>query len=183
MSTTIFISVAQSSLSLNYLNIGSGDYSNWNSGIGLQGKIQLKNQLYLLPDIGYFFESVETEYRSQNEHWRRADSYLFANINLAYSLLRPEKKFNLIPYIGAGYYHDFEKRHRFSKGTGQYPNGAPYNWFDEFSTAKIMVNAGVLAELFVTNNVFFTVGCKYMVDIYDGNSHIPYLNAGIGYRF
>ena len=183
-----YLSMAQEkSISLNYVNIGKGDCGNWNSGVGIQGKIPLKKRLLLMPDAGYIFENVETIYQTANAFNKKSDSYLFANINLAYSI-NPSGYFNLIPYIGVGYYHDFQKKRVMSKGFqagGGLPvgTGAPYDVTEEYSTALITANAGLLVEVFITDNIFFTIGCKYMIDTYNGKSYAPYFNAGVGYCF
>lgn len=178
----------ENSLSLNYLNIGTGDVANWNSGIGAQAKIQLKNKLFLLPDAGYIFENVKTLQKSSSGYSKKSNSYLFANVNLAYSLI-PKGFLNIIPYIGAGYYHDFVKTRMYSKGSGSSgiglpPGiGAPYDVIDKYTDPKIMANIGVLIEKNITDRVFITIGCKYMIDTYSGDSYAPYCNAGIGYSF
>jgi hypothetical protein len=185
VSVAIFLSEAQEkSLSLNYINIGKGDRGNWNSGVGLQGKIPLKNRLLLLPDVGYVFENTKTTHYSKTNFSQISDSYLFANINLAYSL-NPKGYFNIIPYIGAGYYLDFFKTRGYSEGyqSNDPSHGAPFNITEKYSTAKIMANAGILAEVYFSDNVFFTVGCKYMTDIHNWDSYVPYFNAGIGFSF
>ena len=191
VSATVFLSNAQEkSLSLNYVNIGKGDCGNWNSGVGLQGKMPLKNRLLLLPDVGYVFENVKTEYSSKTPSKKsfsqKSDSYLFANINLAYSL-NPKGYFNVIPYIGAGYYHDFSKirlyTEEFAGSVSSDNTLKPFDKTEKDAIAKIMANVGVLAEVYFTDNAFFTIGCKYMIDTYNGDSYIPYFNAGIGFSF
>ena len=45
-----FSSMAQkNTMSFNYLNLGKADKNGWNSGVGVQVKIHLKNNWYLLP--------------------------------------------------------------------------------------------------------------------------------------
>ena len=178
----------EKAISFNYLNIGKGDGGNWNSGVGVQAKLQLKNRLFLLPDAGYIFENVKTLQKSNSGYSKKSNSYLFANVNLAYSLI-PKGFLNIIPYIGAGYYHDFVKTRMYSKGSGSSGIGlhpgicAPYDVIDKYTDPKIMANIGVLIEKNITENVFLTIGCKYMIDTYSGDSYAPYFNAGIGYCF
>ena len=176
----------EKSVSLNYSNIGTST-GYWNSGVGLQGKFQLKNRLFLLPDAGYLFGRTKTEQHSSNNYGQVSDSYLFTNINLGFSL-NPGGYFVLMPYLGAGYYHDFTERRGVSGGSqpgGGLPpgHGAPFDFTENYSTGILTANIGILAEAYISDNVFFTFGCKYMIDTHNGNGYAPYFNAGIGFSF
>jgi len=188
-----FSSMAQTNtVSFNYLNLGKVDKNGWNSGVGIQVKIHLKNNWYLLPDAGYLFEKISTPYYKDDGNFRQeSHQYLFGNVNVGYSFSL-SNNLKLVPYIGVGYYQDFRKNLYVSSGSGGgyqdpsggYPQGyAPVNIVDKFSDSMIMFNLGFLAEYNITENVFLTAGCKYMLDIYNKSNYIPYLNIGVGYRF
>jgi len=175
---SLFSYAQDNSLSINYLNIGNGNKTHWNSGLGVQGKIQLKNRFYLLPDMGYIFEHTETTYMTDQKSFRKeADSYLFANINLTYSF-NLGNSFTILPYIGAGYYHNYTKMYAAIKSHEFYGDV-----IEKYSTGLLMANMGLLTEVYLTRNIFLTAGCKYMLDTYNSDSYIPYFNIGLGYRF
>ena len=179
-----FVSEArEKSVSLNYSNIGTST-GYWNSGVGLQGKFQLKNRLFLLPDAGYLFGRTKTDHHTDYTFSKESNDYLFTNINLGFSL-NPGGYFVLMPYIGVGYYHDFVKRT--VKGAISSPSGggghSPYYWAEKYSTGILTANVGILAEVYISDNIFFTFGCKYMIDTHNRNGYVPYFNAGVGYSF
>ena len=187
-----FSSMAQkNTISLNYLNLGKVEKNGWNSGVGVQVKIHLKNNWYLLPDAGYLFEKTGTPYYKDYDNFQKeSHQYLFGNVNIGYSFSL-SNNLKLVPYIGAGYYHDFRKNIYVSSGSGGgyqpsggYPQGsAPVNILDKYSESMIMFNLGFLTEYNITENIFLTAGCKYMLDTYSKSNYIPYLNIGVGYRF
>ena len=188
-----FSSMAQKNTVLfNYLNLGKIDKRGWNSGVGVQVKIHLKNNWYLLPDAGYFFEKISTPFYKDDDNFQReSHQYLFGNVNVGYSFSL-SKNLKLVPNIGTGYYQDFKKILTVSSGTGGgyqnpsggYPQGyGPINVLDKYSYGMIMFNFGFLAEYNITKNIFLTAGYKYMLDTYDKSNYIPYLNIGVGYRF
>jgi len=188
-----YSSMAQkNTVSFNYLNLGQVDKNGWNSGVGVQVKIHLKNNWYLLPDIGYFFEKISTPfYADANNFQQESHQYLFGNVNVGYSFSL-SNNLKLVPYIGAGYYQDFWKSLYVLSGagggyhdpSGGYPQGyAPVNVLYKFSDRMIMLNLGFLAEYNITKNIFLTAGCKYMFDTSNKSNYIPYLNIGVGYRF
>ena len=95
-----FFSVAaqDSSISLNYLNLGKGKGGDWNSGVGVQMKIHLKNNFYLLPDVGYFFEQERTLYQKGSNYSKEFHQYLFVNANIGYKI-DLGSSFSLVPYL------------------------------------------------------------------------------------
>jgi len=186
-----FSSMAQeNTVSFNYLNLGKVDNIGWNSGIGAQVKIHLKNNWYLLPDAGFLFEKVNTPYYKNNENFtQESHQYLFGNVNVGYSFSL-NNNLKLVPYTGAGFYVDLRKYHYVSSGIegggqsqGLPPIYGPFNIFEKYSFEMIMFNLGFLAEYNITENVFLSAGCKYMLDVYDKTNYMPYLNIGVGYRF
>jgi hypothetical protein len=182
----------ENTMSLNYLNLGKADNIGWNSGVGVQVKIHLKNNWYLLPDAGYLFEKISTPYYRNDANFNReSHQYLFGNANIGYSFFL-SNNLRFVLYAGAGYYHDFRKNLYVLSGSGGgyqdpsagFPQGSgPVNILDEYSTGMIMCNLGFLAEYHLSENIFLVAGCKYMLDIYDKTNYVPYLNLGIGYRF
>lgn len=137
----------------------------------------IKESFYLLPDVGYIFEHTETMYMTDQKSFRKeADSYLFANINLTY-LFNLGNSFTILPYIGAGYYHNYTKM---QSALRSYMH---YDVIEKYSKGLLMANMGLLTEVYLTRNIFLTAGCKYMLDTYNSDSYIPYFNIGVGYRF
>ena len=77
-----FSVIAQNSISLNYLNLGKGKGGDWESGVGVQTKIRLKNNLYLLPDIGYLFVQEKIlSFLDKDNYSKGYRQHLFVNAN------------------------------------------------------------------------------------------------------
>ena len=194
---------AQSSVSLNYLYIGNKEkyapaISNdlVHNGIGIQGKIHLKNQFYLMPDIGYFFPDYEEKIYlgttpPNTDSWRENKvRYYVANVNLAYNIPLT-KNFSILPFAGVGYFQEYAWM-RYGTGnptdtpTTQEPGGIvmPNAVTEKNNSSSIVCNIGFNMEFYLYKNIFITAGLKYQNDIYNTKYNaFPYINAGIGYSF
>ena len=198
---------AQSSFSLNYLYLGgrekrtaefsveaAKEYSYRvskslaSNGIGLQGKIYLKNmkeQMLIMPDIGYFFEEYEklevTGNRLRNAYRENKLKYIAANINIGY-IIFPEKSSSFIFFAGAGYFHEIMWSHIYSEG--EFPITFAIDEEDDFSKGTVVLNMGLDWKPYLWRKIFANVGLKYMFDILDTKFNVfPYINVGIGYTF
>ena len=189
----ILASFAQSSLSLNYMYLGSkekykiGPSKNLvDHGIGVQSKIHLKNSFYLMPDIGYFFSDYEKITLSDPSYIENKVRYYAVNANIAYNI-GLVKRFFILPFAGVGYFHEYALTHVDVIGPNpQYPSteGVYTNIIEKENAASIVCNIGLNMELYLYKNIFATAGLKYMFDIYDMKYNgFPYINAGIGYSF
>ena len=168
----------ENSVSVNYLNFGKGKGGDWDSGFGLQGKIQMKNNWYLIPDIGFSFTPREHNYYPGGNNIPPTDVYkqrhhFFGNINVAHFFQLGER-FRIAPDIGWGFYY---RREEMSIDVYAIPVNEDIDYY------LFMANIGCLVEFNISKHIFLTAGGKYMIDIYDGTDYIPYLNAGIGYKF
>jgi len=170
----------ENSVSVNYLNFGKGKGGDWDSGFGLQGKIQMKNNWYLIPDIGFSF--TPREHNRYHLHYPTHGIYdvykqrhhFFGNINVAH-FFQLRKRFWIAPLVGLGFYYRCEEM-----TLDGFVND-PIN--DNAGYYLLATNIGCLVEFNISKHIFLTAGGKYMIDIYDGTDYIPYLNAGIGYKF
>lgn len=188
-----FAMYAQSSLSINYMYIGSKekygvgiskDLSN--HGIDVQSKIHLKNRFYLMPDVGYFFSDYEkiTYSGSYRENTVR---YYAVNANLAYTV-SVAGSFSVLPFAGIGYFHEYASMRSVTGGDPSDPSYPPQfpssDVTEKENAGSIVCNIGFNVELYLYKNIFFTAGLKYMLDVYDTKYNgFPYINAGIGYSF
>lgn len=199
-----FVISAQPSFSLNYLYLGSKgkmtsdagpvtdiDISKGlvNNGIGIQGKIRLKNRLYIMPDQGYFFEDYEKivkssrppEFYQEHKVW-----YYTANVNLAYDIL-PKESSSIFLLAGFGYLHEFAWKHIYFEGAqGIYPVTPlyPIEFTEKMNQGSIVCNLGFNWELYLSKNIFVNAGMKYMIDIYNPKYNgFPHINIGVGYAF
>jgi hypothetical protein len=87
-----------------------------NHGIGIQSKIRLKNQFYLQPDAGFYFD----KYRKKGNTSSFSESYtLFwcINVNFAYRLPLT-KNLSLYPFAGIGLFDKYTRSHFYSVGSG-----------------------------------------------------------------
>jgi hypothetical protein len=197
---SIFTSYAQKlSFSINYLYLDERD----NVGVGIQSKIRLKNNFYLLPDAGYFFRdhySANTE-NSQKEYLIQ---HYVVNLNFAYKF-QLTSNLSLLPFAGVGYFQKYSQKHIQTGGTagtwignstyGGYP---PMNYVDKDHYETITGNLGLSLDCNVSEHLFLQLGLKYMLDFYSlegdyfdkkdepvyfSSDYFPYLNLGIGYSF
>ena len=185
-------SYTQSSLSLNYMFLGSKEKykigpskSLVDHGIGVQSKIHLKNSFYLMPDIGYFFSDYEKITISDPSYIENKVRYYAVNANIAYNI-GLAKRFSILPFVGVGYFHEYALTHFYITGANpQYPSkGTLSNVVEKENAVSIVCNIGLNLELYLYKNIFATAGLKYMFDIYDTKYNgFPYINAGIGYSF
>jgi hypothetical protein len=187
---------SQSSLSVNYLyNDGKEKYALPASkklvkhGIGVQGKIYLKNQFYLMPDIAYFFSDYENKIYHGTAlsptNFRETElRYYTANINLAYTAFTTEN-FRILPFIGAGFFLEDLYQLLHHAVDPQNPGAGGVTMIvDKQIATSITCNLGFAIELHLKSNIFITAGTKYIIDIYDTKYNcFPYVNIGIGYSF
>jgi hypothetical protein len=185
---------SQSSFSVNYLyNGGREKYTSIASkqlvkhGIGIQSKMRLKNRFYLLPDIAYFFTDYEKEYYGKSFRETRLKYYAI-NVNLGYSIPLT-RTFLFLPFAGFGYLHEdsWQYLHIVASNpppTGGTPRGGNADIIDKQNASSLPCNLGFNLDFFSSENIFFTVGMKYMIDIYDTKYNcFPHINIGIGYSF
>jgi len=193
---------AQPSFSINYLYLGSKgkiasdvgpvtdiDVSKGlvSNGIGIQGKIPLKNRLHIMPDAGYFFEEYEKITKSSRtpasfqEHkvW-----YYAANVNLAYDIL-PKESSSVLLLAGLGFMHEFAWKNIHQEGvSGSFPIPPVYPLYftGKMSHGSLIWNLGFNLELYLSKNIFVNAGMKCMIDIFNPEySGFPHINIGIGY--
>jgi hypothetical protein len=96
------------------------------------------------------------------------------NANIGYKT-EMTSSFSIISYFGSGFYCRFGETRVKLK---QYVFDSRYKYSERF----IPMNMGIQMEFDITSDILFTVGCKYMIDFYDGTDYIP-LNVGIGRKF
>ncbi|MDR0395514.1 MAG: porin family protein [Tannerella sp.] len=194
------------SLSANYLLLGPrGKYAYHvpdelvNHGAGVQSKIRLKNRLYLMPDIGYFFDRDHKAFSNKNavnpseetnSYTESSIRYYTANVNLAYDI-RLAESFSLLPFAGACFLYEYTQQILHFKGEGvpsQSGGGNVDGYYGDvkeiYNYPALAVNFGLSAEYRLDRHLFLTAGVKYLFDFYETkNSSFPCLNAGVGYNF
>jgi hypothetical protein len=170
-----------------------------NHGVGVQSKIRLKNRLYLMPDIGYFFDRHHKAFSNKNavhpseetnSYTESSIRYYTANVNLAYDI-RLAEPLSLLPFVGACFLYEYTQQILHFRGEGEVPSqsggyvGGYYGDIKEiYNYAILAVNFGLSAEYRFDRHLFLTAGVKYLFDFDETkNSSFPCLNVGIGYNF
>lgn len=164
-----------------------------NHGAGVQSKIRLKNQFYLQPDAGFYFD----KYRKTGNTSSFTESYtLFCctNVNFAYRLPLT-KNLSLYPFAGVGLFDKYTRKHLYSSGAGYTPNYggytsgySPFDMIIRDHYISISLNGGFSIEYTIVDHVFITTGVSYLYDTYQPNApyrkdYFPLINMGIGYNF
>jgi hypothetical protein len=170
------------SFSANYLYLGSEE----NHGIGLQSKIHLKNQLYLVPEAGFYFDIYEKKSYSSISYTEQLNRFYIVNVNLAYRFQIADN-FSFFPSIGVGFFDKYNQKHIDSEWTNPSsgpPYYAPVDIVLRDNYVSITGNLNLSFEYNITKSVFATAGVKYLYDVYtDSKDYFPLVNAGIGYNF
>ena len=207
---------AQSSVSVNYLYIGGREkraadiYEGTiqyfdkvskgltSNGIGIQGKIHIKpqkNQMIIIPDIGYLSEEYEkltvTGNHLLNAYRENKLSCFTANINIGYNILYsilPSERFSLVFLAGPGYFRENIWSYCFSEqrpweDVPTFVPTFPISLELEESIHAFVLNMGLIGEVYFTKNIFANVGLKFMFDFDNTRFNCFPVHVGIGFSF